>query len=648
VIQNRPSSVADQLFQWVQESIREQNELNFNSRLLRYGQAFTKFLRNYESVGQSGSISSHPGVRSQFLRGYEELYRTALSQNESQKFRNRLVQSLIYALRVSFEEELFDSANMICEKYENIVETELNQTDTSEVVLNHIEEIETPFIAAVNQFLDKSSQNQGSSYSVIFCHSLINNLMELSAQYHSRVCLSELFDIYDDTLSKATLDNRIRRMWENPENIPTRVRSHQERLKVHERVRGLDLIGRCLRYYEADNEARLDVISEIRKNSNFDSDISGLFDSMYFTVDSDIELEWSDRLSTSNTFKFVRQGPDASSWRARAYLLEFLRLGWSNQNHLYKFKDIGIPSSPEFKEVLKRVRRAHNWPELESIPIHQFLQIDERESSARLFMSAESHQRAFESAQASSIQKLRNSELSDSLVEDYRNSRNLNANRHGLIKYLRDRGNIQIKSHGSSLQGVPVVQYYEPKEMFVEGYAEEFASATGPDRNSIIQNGYSRYLLNNSFRKSTVDSQSKLKEAIDKSAKKHLSDDPVIIEDLQSDLNLFDNESEWEKAETPHEDMGIIKKWNSIPIFSESLNEFDAVVVYGTSAKVVEFRPDSGIYNIEVQPAKKEYLLYGFHDSVPEENLEKCVVTVRIRFGLRSKNPLGLAIRISD
>jgi|GEM_PF-3329646 len=645
MIQNRPSSVVDQLFQWVQESIGEEAKLDFNSRLLRYGQAFTKLLRDFESSEGEDPGSPQPGVRSQFLQGYEELYRTALSRNNSQIFRNRIVQSLVYSLRISFDEGLLGPISDISDTYMDILEMEFKQFGTTEVVLNHIEELETPFVAAVNQFLDDSTPTKREYYTFILCYSITYDLMDLSAEHDSGPGISKSFDVYDDTLSKGTLDSRIMRMWRIPENIPQRISTHQDRLEIHERVRNLDLIGRCLRYFESDSNARVDPISVIRERSDFDSDISGLFDSMFISVDSNIELEPPDTISSYIRFNFVRQGPNAGLWRARAYVLEFLRLGWPNQDYSYKLENVGIPSSPKFKDILKRILNAHNWPELEDLPTQQFLDIEGQELDARLFISYEAHRDAFDSAHTSSLQRLRDSELNHTLVNNYKNTRNQNANRDTLIKYLKERGNIQTKSYDPDLSGVPIAQYFEPKELFVEGYAEEVAPVTGPSRNRIIQNGYSNYLLNRIFRKITVDSQSKLENISKKLVRRNLSHDPIVIE---SGVSLFDEEATWEEAEPPHEDMGIIKKWNSTPVFSEPLDEFDAIVVYGTTSEVVEFKPDSGLYNIEIQPAREDEINIRLHEPISEDNLKKCVVTAKIRFGLRSNDPIGVAVRISD
>jgi hypothetical protein len=634
MIRNEPSAVVKQLFEWVQESINKRTETKFNQRLLRYGQVYIQSIRQHSDSTEE----PYSQVIEQILQGYRELYQTTSPDKEKSIFKLRIIQSLTYGIRVAVRNQSVKTFQSITDMFESIIEIEFQRTKTDETAESIISELETPLYSIKQEFIESKSDSEIKRMSGILeqYHIFIHNLMDKSVIHDREKSLSKIFKTYMNCLSSEDLLSDLRREYSYPEEIPESKKKLHSQLKYYENIRPLDILGRILNYREEDDKDRLKSIASLEQRLNSSGEIKNLIDSFFASRPERSDSE-SDNLARAPITDTI----DGDSWRNRAYLVEFIRITSSNEFKQMYLEEEYLPDEANYQKRLEEILNVHEWLSVDRIPENIVDSLGYQEVRARIKFSAIIHESALKRAKQDAYQNLINADLDKNRVESYKYTQNEKLADCSLSSLLRKRGIIQTKTN-IGLDGILISQYTEPKRLFLD---PEPVFSQRTNRSSLICGKYNEYIIQRVFDEKICSDTSQIEKVAERLLKSNLTKNPILVQSTMSSIDLFREEYDYEPIGEPHSERGRVPTWESIPIIKAKIPGYDAIIVYGSNPRVIEFESDTGLFNINIQEGPDGNLSPLFRDEIEQIPSDKCLVTVRLQVGIRPGEEVGVALR---
>lgn len=507
MIQNQPSTVVQQLFEWVEDSLNSQSENKFNTRLLRYGKAFTQFLRKYDRLEetQKNSLSE---VSSQFLEGYRDLYKIALSKDDSHIYRVRLSESIIYGLRVSIDIEAVEIIRKIADQISSIFELELKQSTTEQTATDIVRGLQSTLLHARTPLVEANNNTKLKEGEEILrvCQSLLHELMQLSIKYIYPNTLSTLFDLYSDTLDTSYLIREIRERRSDSPKIAETLRERRKKLHTYEQIRPLDLIGYSFQQHGNDKKEREELMYEILERVSSVEEITKAF----FDY---ADLEQNSEKDSSQKTLPITTSLESDKQRSCAYAIMSVILSSPNDFTSLDREKFAIPSSPKYTNRIEQIFEEFENLSIDMIPTNEQVKLGESEIRARIFMFSSLYGAAIEAAKEAAHQSLLKSQLDSNRVESYEINQNEDYNNNGLPELLRERDIIRIR-HPSpkNLDGITIIQYIIDKRVLLDDYEIYHQTFSSPASN--IEAGYNRYLIRRIFETRSVPSMAQLEQEL--------------------------------------------------------------------------------------------------------------------------------------
>lgn len=631
-----------QLFERAQQSLSRGATSEFNSRLLRYGQAFN-LLRSSYSEYNGDPPDELIEILKQVLERYVELYKTALLQETDQICRRRIIQSISYSLMSSFYKNHADLASDISEHYQRMFRIELESADKN-LMTAFATELENSIFSAIKSFEDAGSQealNQAKR-NIETAHSLCQELMKLSIEFEENSALSSFISLHDESLHH------------NHIHLPSYSSSNQtqdhnlaaKKRDIYKQIRSSDDLRPVVMFSWAH------YLSESRGGTD--------------TTSVSLLEEWVAKTHGDNKtpadLYFQQELLDSSYWKSwKPHHIETGSHGWLTRgftvlqissieirelDRVQSPNELGVELNEESLQILNKV-------------ISELADFQNREVQSNYLLSTigrfqihqraqrlyKLYQKAAETVKSHRRDRILSSSLDEAKVEAYSMNLNNDFKTNRLRQQLVARGALEKKPYVLDRNGICLVEYSEPRTRFLEDYLPDLSKHS--NTKTIVNQTYNRYLIRRACEVKDCNFIRDIEDAIRATIKQNRTKDPVIFLDTAHSNDLFEDDPEYDLYSWKDIPEGAVGVLGSIPVFRGLIYPYHALVLTSREKCIVEFPTNSGPLRVSVTPGEKANPSPRYIGDEESIDSTSTLVSISIQYALMPDQSIGTAFRLS-